>query len=163
VTPREFVNKRPEGTGSPGLYSWWVDGEGASDLSRGLGHPEIAGLIYAGLAGATRWPSGRKSQNTLWSRIVTMHLGGNHEFSTFRRTLGSVLAHAAGKEKIDEAALTSWMHDHLRVIAVPFEDADSLEQLESAVLERLDPPLNLQGMPASAARASLKELRRRHK
>lgn len=162
VAPRDFLHERPEGSASPGLYSWWVDKEGASDLSRGLGRSVPAGLIYAGLAGATRWPSGRKSKNTLWSRIVTMHLGGNHEFSTFRRTLGSVLAHAAGKEQIDESALTFWMHDHLRVVAVPFEDADTLGHLESAVLERLDPPLNLQGMPSSSVRQTLKELRRRY-
>ena len=160
MAPWDFLQERPDGSGSPGLYSWWVDEEGASDLSRGLGHPVPAGLIYAGLAGATRWPSGRKSKNTLWSRIVTMHLGGNHEFSTFRRTLGSVLAHAAGREQIDEAALTAWMDEHLRVVAIPFEDADTLGHLESAVLERLNPPLNLQGMPPSLVRARLKELRR---
>lgn len=163
VAPRDFLHERPDGSANPGLYSWWVDEEGASDLSRGLGHPVTVGLIYAGLAGATRWPSGRKSRNTLWSRIVTMHLGGNHEFSTFRRTLGSVLAHAAGRDEIDESELTSWMHEHLRVIAVPFEDADTLGHLESAVLEHLDPPLNLQGMPPSSVRARLKELRRTYR
>lgn len=163
VAPRDFLHERPDGSANPGLYSWWVDEEGASDLSGGLGHPVTAGLIYAGLAGATRWPSGRKSRNTLWSRIVTMHLGGNHEFSTFRRTLGSLLAHAAGRDEIDESALTSWMHEHLRVIAVPFEDADTLGHLESAVLEQLDPPLNLQGMPPSSVRARLKELRRTYR
>lgn len=163
VTPQDLLRERPDGSASPGLYSWWVDEAGASDLSRSLGHALPAGLIYAGLAGATRWPSGRKSKNTLWSRIVTMHLGGNHEFSTFRRTLGSVLAHAAGKDRIDEPALTTWMHEHLRVVAVPFEDANALGLLESAVLERLDPPLNLQGMPPSPVRARLKELRRTYR
>jgi hypothetical protein len=49
----------------PGLYSWWVDAAGAADLSRGLQLPVHAGLIYAGLAGATRWPSGNHSTNTL--------------------------------------------------------------------------------------------------
>jgi len=33
-----------------------VDASGAVDLSRGLGSPIQPGLIYAGLAGATRWP-----------------------------------------------------------------------------------------------------------
>ena len=54
----------------------------------GSGHTVQPGMIYAGLAGATRWPSGKRSTNTLWSRIAGMHLGRRHEFSTFRRTLG---------------------------------------------------------------------------
>jgi hypothetical protein len=65
-----------------------VDLAGAGDLSAGLGLPLEPGLIYAGLAGATRWPSGRRSTNTLWSRVAGMHLGGRHEFCTFRRSLG---------------------------------------------------------------------------
>ncbi len=48
----------------PGLYSWWVDESGARDLSAGLGLPVPAGLVYAGQAGATRWPSGQPSTNT---------------------------------------------------------------------------------------------------
>lgn len=35
------------------------------------------------------------------------------------------------------------MHDHLRVITLPVDDADTLGGLESAVLELMDPPLNL--------------------
>ena len=54
------------------------------------------------------------------------------------------------------------MHDHLKVIAVPFEDADTLGKLEGDVLSRLDPPLNLQGMTPTAIRRRLKELRRPH-
>jgi hypothetical protein len=146
----------------PGLYSWWVDPEGAVDLSTGLGLSLHPGLIYAGLAGATRWPSGRRSSNTLWSRISGMHLGGRHEFSTFRRTLGAILANARHEQEIDEARLTAWMHDHLKVIAVPFEDADTLGKLEGDVLSRLDPPLNLQGMTPTAIRRRLRELRRPH-
>jgi hypothetical protein len=45
---------------SPGLYSWWVDDRGAIDLSTGLGHPVVAGRIYAGQKGraavANNWP-----------------------------------------------------------------------------------------------------------
>lgn len=65
------------GLKSPGMYSWWVDEAGAEDLSRGLGHAIEPGLIYAGLAGATR-SGGSKSTNTLWGRIATMHLGKKH-------------------------------------------------------------------------------------
>jgi len=162
VNPGEFIARGPSDLRMPGLYGWRVDSAGAVDLSLGLGLSLDPGLIYAGLAGATRWPSGRPSTNTLWSRIVGMHLGGRHEFSTFRRTLGAILANARHEQEIDEARLTKWMHDHLQVIAVPFEDADTLGKLEGDVLSRLDPPLNLQGMAPTAIRRRLKELRRPH-
>jgi hypothetical protein len=77
---------------------------------------------------------------------MTMHLGRNHEISTFRCTLGSILAEATGAADIDETRLTQWMKDHLRVVAIPFGDSDVLARLERDVTERLDPPLNLQGM-----------------
>ncbi len=143
--------------------SWWVDAAGAADLSRGLGLAVPAGLIYAGLAGATRWPSGKRSTNTLWLRIAGMHLGGNHEFSTFRRTLGAVLANATGSDSIDENGLTAWMHDHLKVVAVPCVDADTLGSLEEAVLTALDPPLNLQGNSPTPVRRRLTQLRSNHR
>lgn len=160
LPPEEFVTRGRPAFDRPGLYSWWVDEEGAEILSRGLGIAVNPGLIYAGLAGATRWPSGIRSNNTLWLRIMTMHLGGNHEFSTFRRTLGAILARADGVTQIDENALTLWMYAHLRLIAVPYDDRDRLGRLERDVLAHLDPPLNLQGMATTPVRARLKELRR---
>lgn len=139
---------------------WWVDPEGAEDLSRGLGLGVKPGLIYAGLAGATRWPSGMRSNNTLWLRIMTMHLGGKHEFSTFRRTLGAIVAHRDGLTQIDEDSLTRWMHRHLRLVVVPYDDRDSLGRLERDVLADLDPPLNLQHMKPTPIRRRIRELRR---
>ncbi|MGQ5263635.1 DUF6884 domain-containing protein [Micromonospora sp. ZYX-F-536] len=162
VRPKEFLASQGAYLKVPGLYSWWVDETGAADLSRGLQLPIPSGLIYVGLAGATRWPSGKRSTNTLWSRIAGMHLGGNHEFSTFRRTLGAILANAANLDRIDENHLTTWMYDHLRVITVPCEDADTLGRLEEAVLGEMDPALNLKGMSRTAIRARITELRRRY-
>lgn len=106
ISPTDFLAAGPAGLRGPGLHSWWVDQAGGADLSEGLGHEIRPGLIYAGLAGATRWPSGKHSTNTLWARIAGMHLGRGHEFSTFRRTLGAVLADG---DLIDEAQLTQWM------------------------------------------------------
>jgi hypothetical protein len=160
IAPEAFADRGKASVDKPGLYSWWVDQAGAEDLSRGLGLIVEYGLIYAGLAGATRWPSGKRSNNTLWSRVMTMHLGGNHDSSTFRLTLGAILAQAAGAAYIDEMRLTQWMKNHLRIVTIPFEDNDVLGRLERDVLVQLDPPLNLQGMQPTPVRRRLKELRR---
>lgn len=161
-SPAEFLSTNGVGLRAPGLYSWWIDHEGAADLTTGLGLLLEPGLIYAGLAGATRSRSGRKSTNTLWGRIRGMHLGGRHQFSTFRLSLGSILAAARGETEIDEERLTDWMHAHLRVIALPVEDADALGGLETAVLAALTPPLNLAKLPKTRMRARLSELRKPH-
>ncbi|WP_333890172.1 DUF6884 domain-containing protein [Mycolicibacterium gadium] len=160
LSPQEFIVRGRASFGRPGLYSWWVDEQGAEDLSRGLGLEVKPGLIYAGLAGATRWPSGQRSNNTLWLRIMTMHLGGNHEFSTFRRTLGAILAYSNGVTQINEDGLTRWMHSRLRLVTVPYDDRDSLGRLERDVLAELDPPLNLQHLKSTPIRRRLKQLRR---
>ena len=160
LSPQEFIARGRAPYDRPGLYSWWVDDEGAEDLGRGLDVEVKPGLIYAGLAGATRWPSGLRSNNTLWLRVMTMHLGGHHEFSTFRRTLGAIVAHSDAVTQIDEEGLTRWMHAHLRLVTVTYEDRDSLGRLEREVLARLDPPLNLQHMKPTQIRRRLKELRR---
>lgn len=159
LSPQEFIARGRAQCDRPGLYSWWVDAEGAEDLSRGLALEVEPGLIYAGLAGATRWPSGMRSNNTLWLRVMTMHLGGNHEFSTFRRSLGAIVAHSNGVTQIDEDGLTRWMHSHLRLVTVPYDDRDSLGRLERDVLSELDPPLNLQHMKPTPIRRRLRELR----
>jgi hypothetical protein len=160
ISPEEFIARGRASFDRPGLYSWWVDRSGADDLSRGLDLAVEPGLIYAGLAGATRWPSGQRSNNTLWLRVVTMHLGRKHEFSTFRRTVGAIVAHADGVTYIDEESLTKWMHAHLRLVTIPYDDRDGLGRLERDVLAELDPPLNLQGMASTPVRRRLKELRR---
>lgn len=161
--PSEFLATEGAGLRTPGLYSWWVDGPGAMKLSAGLRHEISPGLIYAGLAGATRTRTGRKSTNTLWGRIKGMHLRGRVNFSTFRLSLGSIIASADGAGDIDETRLTEWMHEHLRVVAVPVSDGDALEALETAVLADLDPPLNLAKMPRTPVRARLAQLRREFK
>src|SRR5215472_9277872 len=66
LSPEDLIARGPNGLQVPGLYSWWADDRGAADPSRGLGLPVASGLIYAGQAGATRWPSGKRSGSTLW-------------------------------------------------------------------------------------------------
>ena len=159
LSPGQFLQSDRSNLDVPGLYSWWVDGEGASEISKALKCDIQGGMIYAGLAGATHWPSGKKSTNTLWLRIATMHLGKNQEFSTFRRTIGAILAHNGELKNIDEDNLSHWMNQHLRVLAVPFLNADLLGKVEELVLLKLDPPLNLKGMGPNQIRQRLKELR----
>nr|WP_040708058.1 hypothetical protein [Nocardia takedensis] len=149
------------GLRSPGMYSWWVDDAGAADLSAGLGHVLAPGLVYAGLAGATR-KGGRASSNTLWGRIATMHLGNKYEFSTLRRTLGSILAHANDQPSIEEARLTAWMRAHLRVVLIPVADADTLDALETEILRELDPPLNLAKVDRTPLRQRVSALRKQY-
>jgi hypothetical protein len=160
IGPVELLSGNDAALNSPGLYSWWVDAEGARDLSAGLGLDVSPGLIYAGQAGATRWPSGRKSRNTLDDRLIGMHLRGNIRFSTFRRTLWAILKTPLALEKGDEPTLSSWMEAHLRVVAMPVSDADELARTEAAVLDELDPPFNLAGRPATELRQRIKSLRR---
>jgi hypothetical protein len=152
---------------APGLYAWWVDATGAVNLSIGLADEVAAGRIYAGQAGATKWPSGRVGGATLRSRISSQHLGGNIGGSTFRLTLASVLAKELGLQPIapkkigrdGESRLSQWMRDHLAVAVHAFEDRDALADLEHRVLGELNPPLNLEGRPASGIRAALSRLR----
>ncbi|MCB1285514.1 MAG: hypothetical protein KDB20_14490 [Microthrixaceae bacterium] len=162
MTPAEFLARGREGLDVPGLYSWWIDGTGADELSLGLGEVVEPGLIYAGLAGATWVRSGRRSRNTLWGRLAGMHLGSRHKFWIFRRSLGSILAAVRGTDAIDEEHLTAWMREHLRLVAVPVEDADVLDRLETDVLAQLDPPLNLAKMPKTTMRRRLSQLRCRY-
>ncbi|MGD8202440.1 DUF6000 family protein [Ornithinimicrobium sp. W1679] len=157
----DVLSTSGNGLRSPGLYSWWVDDCGARDLSAGLEHQIAPGLIYAGLAGATR-KSGASSSNTLWGRISTMHLGKKNEFSTLRRSLGSILAHANGQPDIDEARLTLWMHAHLRVVLIPVANPDTLDALETNILSELDPPLNLAKVARTPLRQRLSELRKQY-
>jgi hypothetical protein len=78
TAPAEFLATGGSQLKSPRFYSSWIDTTGAADLEAGLGQPGPPGLIYAGMAGATRSRSGRKSTNTLRGRIRGMHLGGRH-------------------------------------------------------------------------------------
>ena len=157
----DLVASNGAGLRTPGLYSWWVDQQGARDLSEGLGYEVREGLIYAGLAGATR-TGGGESSNTLWGRIATMHLGKRQDLSTLRRSIGSILASRFGWATIDEGLLTTWMYEHLRVAAIPVIDASTLNALESEMLADLDPPLNLAKVERTPLRVQLSVLRKRY-
>lgn len=168
--PRTFP-KDAIAAGKSGLYSWWADVEAEKLFLRArvlrAGGGSVRQCIYVGQTGATRWPSGATSRGTLEKRIRKNHIGGNLRSSTFRYTISAILRERlnlrlAGSGKLmeeDNQRVSRWIKDHLRVAIVPWEDRDSLGGVEQAVLKKLDPPLNLNGLPATAYRQRLSELR----
>lgn len=86
-----------------------------------------------------------------------MHLGVSRNFSTFRLTLTAALRDS-GAPVTDEAGLTRWVHDHLRVAVLPLPAA-VVFAAEERLLELTDPPLNLQGVPPTPLRRTLSRLR----
>ncbi|HEY5386345.1 MAG TPA: hypothetical protein VIL79_00425, partial [Thermoleophilia bacterium] len=156
------------GLDGPGVHSWWVDAEGAAQLSRGLGVALPPGRIYVGQAGATKWPAGKRVTTTLARQIGETHLGGRVRSSDLRFSLAAALLTELGLQvqapmlvaPPSEAELSGWMKRHLAVAVHPFADPDTLESLERHLLIRLDPPLGLLYMTPTPLRACLTELRR---
>jgi hypothetical protein len=152
---------------SPGLYSWWVDGDGSEQLADGLGAGVAPGRLYAGQAGATKWPSGKVGGATLATRVGGQHARGRVRSSTFRLTLASALRDplglvVEGPRRLaadSERDLSEWIATHLHVAIHPFEERDALMDLEHRGLDVLDPPLNLEGRPPTDLRAALSQLR----
>lgn len=158
------------GLDRPGLFAFWVDQAGAADLARGLDLPFAPGRIYVGQAGATKWPSGRVSADTLGERVGRAHLGGKVRSSAVRLALAAVLLERLGLvvqaavllQASSEEALSAWMRAHFSVAVHVHEDRDTLAGLEQAVVQRLDPPLNLEGhLPATSVRRRVAALRKR--
>jgi hypothetical protein len=145
----------------PGMYAWYVDADGAADLTRGLGEHVGAGLIYAGLTGAG------SSNASLRSRISRNHVRGNIRGSTFRLTLAAALAQPLRLRPegfrlmgpANEKKLTIWIQEHLMVAVHPYPDSATLDALETGVLATLDPPLNLAKMPPTQLRSALSAAR----
>ena len=54
------------------------------------------------------------------------------------------------------------MHEHLRLVAVPVADADTLGAVETDVLAELNPPLNLDKVPRDPRRQRLSALRKQY-
>jgi GIY-YIG catalytic domain-containing protein len=155
------------GLDSPGLYSWWVDSQGAADLSQGIGERVSAGRIYAGQTGATKWPSGRIGSMTLRKRLGGNHIRGGVRSSTFRLTLAAALCerlelNVIAPKRLDggsERLVSEWIARHLALATHAYHDPDPLGDLEDRVLAVLNPPLNIDRMPPSPVRTRLSELR----
>lgn len=160
---RGFLASIPD---EAGLYAWWAEMGGLQELSAPF-DVTLPRLVYAGQAGAASTRVGAASGATLRSRIGGQHMNGNIRSSTFRRTLAAALREPlglrlAGGGRLDAPSnrlLSAWIRAHLRVAWVSCPERGTLAALEDAVLQRLDPPLNLQGMPDTPVRLRLRELR----
>ena len=165
--PASRFPRDPNRVTSAGLYSWWADDGGRSTLGQPF-DVILPALIYAGQTGATSSQARVERSATLRSRIGGNHLNGNAGSSTFRKTLSALLLvplglRVEGKDRLDRPsndAVSAWMRQHLAVVTVPFDDRGVLIEVEEAVLKRLNPPLNLMGMPSTPIRRRLRELRR---
>lgn len=163
---------------TPGLYA--VHGSALVWSALGIAGREPGIPLYVG-----------KAQKSLASRDVRVHFGigasggSTTGHSTLRRSLAALLAdqlqlRPVPREKVpphrfamfaldepSDARLNDWMHEHLRLAtwAMPAGSEVSLADIESTIIARWVPPLNLKGSPApwrelSVARARLAELAR---
>lgn len=139
----------------PGLYA--VYGERATWAELGLGVPPDDRPLYVG-----------KAEMSLAARDVASHFGRKPRgvqsptgSSTLRRSLAALLSSdhgfigiprnpakpghfsSFGLSEIDDDALSRWMEDRLRLSIWPHLVVKQLDGIETEVLRRLQPPLNL--------------------
>ncbi len=133
----------------PGLYAFHGGTEVWTQLQ--LGIPPDGRPLYVG-----------KSEDSLLSRDVRTHSGtGKTGSSTLRRSFAALWASDLnlvaqprnplkpayfanyGLEPDGDARLTAWMEEHLTLSVWPNVQGVVLDELETAVLVQLQPPLNL--------------------
>lgn len=139
----------------PGLYAFHASA--ATWRQLGLGSPPDARPLYVG-----------KAENTLASRDIAGHFGFAERgvqsptgSSTLRRSLAALLATEHGYRGVPrnlakpghfanyglfeahDSDLSAWMRRRLRLCVWPHDVAGDLDGIETAVLEQLEPPLNL--------------------
>ncbi|MBL7497263.1 GIY-YIG nuclease family protein [Frankia sp. CNm7] len=139
----------------PGLYAWWASVTVFPELP---GQPNLiigdARLLYLGIATRLR------------TRVVSNHLARSGS-STLRRTLAGLLLAQEGyrtrwTDRVvllpdDEIRLTTWMHQHLRLTTALHPEPRAIER---QLIERLRPPLNIEGTAAGATRTVIQAARK---
>jgi hypothetical protein len=120
-------------------------------------------LLYVGIA-----PSRSTSKATLRSRVLGNHAGGNTSSSTLRRSLASLLTESQGYRTRwtsrtvllaeDEQRLSDWMRENL---LLTWAVHPSPWEVEAAVIERMQPPLNQADNGAHPLYAVVREARAR--
>ncbi|MEJ7634371.1 DUF6884 domain-containing protein [Aeromicrobium sp.] len=144
---------------SPGLYGWFVDPIGARELNRSLMLPVRSGLIFVGQVGGSSWQSLADPVLNLRDHVERIQLHGRARASTFRMTLATVLRDHLHMTSLEDPKLTAWMLEHLSVATWAHDNFGELRELEQAVIGELDPPLNVDHLPASEYRARLTQMR----
>ena len=153
----------------PGLYAWW---RRSSEILPAVPAAQpvstddaalVAGLLYVGIS-----PSRTGGGARLRSRL-RQHLEGQIGSSTVRRTLAALLwqelglrprwaSTRPGLSKDDQATLSAWQDEHLRVSWIPHPAPWAVEH---DVIARFGPPLNLAGNTRHPFHRVLAELRAR--
>lgn len=139
----------------PGLYAFYASS--ATWRALGLGAPPDGRPLYVG-----------KAESTLASRDLSGHFGGRPRGvqsptggSTVRRSLAALLASADGYRGVprnpdkpgyfsnyglsvkQDDALSAWMRRRLKITLWPHDHPAALDLIETDVLVKLFPPLNL--------------------
>jgi hypothetical protein len=132
-----------------GVYAWWAAPSVFPDLP-GLSNKNVPSLRLLYLGRATN----------LRGRILRNHLRRSGS-STLRRTLAGLLTtegyRTTWTDRVvlvpeDEARLTAWMHQHLRLSWA--EDAEPAT-IEAILVRRVHPPLNVHGVDPEHLQAAV--------
>lgn len=145
---------------SPGLYAWFVDALGARMLNRCLKLPVREGLVFVGQVGGSSWHASADPVLNVRDHVERIQLHGRTRASTFRMTLATVLGEHLGMTSLEDPLLTDWMMKHLSISAWSSEHVGRLTELEQLVVAELDPPLNVDHLPATEYRSRLNQMRR---
>lgn len=144
---------------APGVYGWHVDPVGARVLNRCLRLPVAPGLVFVGQVGGSTAYSLVDPVLNLHDHIDRVQLHGRTRASTFRMTLATVLGAHLGMTSLEDRRLTEWMVEHLSVTTWEAPDGSGLRELAQVVISELDPPLNVDRLPATEYRARLQQMR----
>ena len=140
-----------------GLFAWHVDTDGARLLNRSLMLPVGRGVLHVGHAGAGGVAP--DPARTVRHLVQDVQLAGRSRGSTFRASLATILREPLGLSTLDDPVLTAWMREHLRITTWAVLEASSLAALWHRVVQRLEPPLNIDHLRAAEMRRRLGQLR----
>ena len=74
--------------------------------------------------------------------------------------MATVLGEHLAMASLEDPKLTAWMLEHLSVSAWGSEHVGRLSAVEQLVVGELDPPLNVDHLPATEYRSRLNQMRR---
>lgn len=142
----------------PGLYA--VYGAAAAWADLGLDESDVAPALYVG-----------KAEDSLVTRDVRTHFAsGKTGKSTVRRSFAALLRGSLGLRGVprnpsnpghfanfglspaDDSLLTDWMWARLSLAVWPTSGELALKGVEREVVQRLDPPLNIEYLPRASRR-----------